>query len=697
MRPEVLFPLFRPVNTLKGIGPRLATFIEKLAGPHVVDLLFHLPTGTIHREDAPELHPGLITRQIVTPVTVLKHFPSKSRRVPYRISCEVGVQSLSLVYFNGREDYLKRTLPEGEDRIISGKLEEFSGKYQITHPDHVVRPNEVDQIKRYEPVYPLTAGVTGRVLQKAIAQSLEVKTDLTEWINKDLIARENWPTWSSALTLAHSPQSDKEIEPEFSVRQRLAYDELLANQVALELVRRSMRRRRGRKFDKSGALVDRIENALPYKLTHAQQNAIAEIYGDMESDGRMLRLLQGDVGSGKTAVALMSLAKAIQSGAQGALMAPTEILARQHYEGLKGFVETAGLRIELLTGRLKGKKREALLQDLAAGDIHILVGTHALFQDDVIYHDLGIAVIDEQHRFGVHQRLALSAKGRPDKGGVDVLVMTATPIPRTLALTAYGDMDVSIIAEKPPGRKPIVTRAIDAERLDDIANSLSRKLQDGERIYWVCPLVEESEVMDLAAAEERFEYLNRLYPGQVGLVHGKMKGDDKDAAMMAFKNGETKILVATTVIEVGVDVPEATVMIIEHAERFGLAQLHQLRGRVGRGGLEGSCLLIYLGPLGETQKSRLKIMRETEDGFRIAEEDLRLRGSGEFLGTRQSGLPTFRLADLAHHSKLLHIARDDAKHFLDQDPDLQTDRGAAIRTLLYLFERDSAIRYLQSG
>ncbi|MFT6559593.1 ATP-dependent DNA helicase RecG, partial [Sneathiella sp.] len=337
----------------------------------------------------------------------------------------------------------------------------------------------------------------------------------------------------------------------------------------------------------------------------------------------------GDVGSGKTMVALMTILQALENGAQAALMAPTEILARQHLEGLDPYFKQLGLKTTLLTGRLKGKKRAAVLQELAEGTIHVAIGTHALFQEDVQYHDLGLAVIDEQHRFGVHQRLALSAKGKPETGGVDVLVMTATPIPRTLALTAYGDMDVSIIDEKPPGRKPVDTRAIEIERLDALATGLGRKIAENERIYWVCPLVEESEVSDLAAAEDRKTYLEALYPGQVGIVHGKLKSDEKEAAMEAFKSGETQILVATTVIEVGVDVPEATVMIIEHAERFGLAQLHQLRGRVGRGGLAGNCLLLYAGPLGETQKARLKIMRETEDGFVIAEEDLRLRGAGE--------------------------------------------------------------------
>ncbi|OUR78097.1 ATP-dependent DNA helicase RecG [Alphaproteobacteria bacterium 46_93_T64] len=697
MRPEVLFPLFKSIDTLKGIGPRLAVLIAKLAGEHVNDVLFHLPSGMVERKEITELDERYITQQVIVPVMVLKHFPSRNRRVPYRITCEVGSKELTLTFFNGREEYLKGQLPVGQSRTLAGKLEQYSGEYQMTHPDHILKTGEKIDIPKFEAVYPLSAGVTNKTMSKAVTQAFLSLPELSEWLDEALIKRENWQTWMACMRKVHKPEGADELEPDTPARLRLAYDELLSNQLALELVRQNMRGKKGRSFIGGGDAQSSIEAALPYKLTNAQNSALSEVCADMESNSRMLRLIQGDVGSGKTAVALMALAKCIGCGAQGAFMAPTEILARQHLQSIKPFTDAAGLKIALLTGRLKGKKRSALLEELQAGDIDILIGTHALFQDDVMFHDLGLAIIDEQHRFGVRQRLSLSAKGRPDKGGVDVLVMTATPIPRTLTLTAYGDMDVSVIAEKPPGRQPIETRAIEIERLDQVAASLDRKLAANERVYWVCPLVEESEVSDLAAAEDRYTYLNALYPNQVGLVHGKMKSDEKDAAMEAFKAGDTQILVATTVIEVGVDVPEATVMIIEHSERFGLAQLHQLRGRVGRGALAGSCLLMYAGPLGETQKARLKIMRETEDGFRIAEEDLRLRGAGELLGTRQSGLPEFKIADLQVHSRLLQIARDDARHFLEIDPELASERGRAIRTLLYLFERESAIRYLQSG
>ncbi len=697
MRPEILFPLFKTSDTLKGVGPRIFGLLTKLTGPNVIDLFYHLPVGFVERHEISTLSDQYLTKHIIVSAEVVKHFPSRSRKIPYRVLLDVNGEKLTLTFFNGREDYLKRQLPINQIRKIYGKLERYSQDYQITHPDHILEPDSADIVDRFEPVYPLTAGLTNNSLLKIQSGALKNLIPLSEWIDPHLLAREKWISWKDAMAAAHAPKSEEELLPESPVRQRLAYDEILSNQIALELVRNSMKRKKGRALAGNKQLDERTEAALPFKLTGAQQSALMEILGDMAAPYRMLRLLQGDVGSGKTVVALVALMRCIGSGAQGAFMAPTEILARQHLQSLQPITDALGVKIELLTGRMKGKKRDELLARLASGEIDILVGTHALFQEDVVYSDLGLAIIDEQHRFGVHQRLSLSAKGRPENNGVDVLVMTATPIPRTLALAAYGDMDVSIIAEKPPGRQPIDTVAIEIDRLDDLANSLARKLEIQERIYWVCPLVEESEVSDLAAAEDRYRYLEALYPGKVGLVHGRMKSDEKDAAMQAFKEGQTQILVATTVIEVGVDVPEATVMIIEHAERFGLAQLHQLRGRVGRGGLAGSCLLLYAGPLGETQKSRLKIMRETEDGFKIAEEDLRLRGAGELLGTKQSGLPQFKVADLQAHARLVQIARDDARAFLNIDPTLSTERGQAIRTLLYLFERDSAIKYLQSG
>ncbi|HLT77596.1 MAG TPA: ATP-dependent DNA helicase RecG [Ferrovibrio sp.] len=702
MRPESLFPAFAPTTSLKGCGPRLAPLVEKLAGGRVLDLWWHLPSALIDRRYRPRIAEAEPGRIATIEITVDRHQPPRNPRLPYKILGHDGSGRITLVFFNGREEFLKRSLPEGEVRIVSGQIELFDGQVQMTHPDRTGTAEEIAQLASVEPVYPLTAGLAPRTLAKIIDGALARLPDLPEWLDPAWQKKQRWPGWREALLAAHRPETPSDLEPDCPARQRLAYDELLSNQLALLLVRRRLKRLSGRPLQGDGRLRDRLETLLPWPLTNAQRQANAEIAGDMASDRRMLRLLQGDVGSGKTMVALNAMLLAVEAGAQAALMAPTEILARQHAETLAPYCEKLGARLALLTGRDKGKARTALLERLAGGEIDILIGTHALFQDDVVFHDLALAVIDEQHRFGVGQRLGLAAKGQRDKGGVDVLVMTATPIPRTLALTAYGDMDVSKLTEKPPGRTPVDTRTVAADRFLDVVAAVKRKIAAGERVYWVCPLVEESEQSDLAAAAERHSSLRMaLEPefgeGSVALVHGKMSSAEKDAAMAAFASGAARLLVATTVIEVGVDVPEATLIVIEHAERFGLAQLHQLRGRVGRGGRPGACLLVYSGPLGETAKARLKILRETDDGFRIAEEDLRLRGAGEVLGTRQSGLPEFRLADLVAHADLLAAARDDARLILERDPKLASERGQALRVLLYLFERDSAIQYLQSG
>lgn len=697
MRPELLNPAFTPVGRLKGCGPKIAALIEKLAGGRLVDLWWHRPSGLIDRRYRPtvaEAEPGRIC---TLQVEVRQHQPPRVPRLPYRILVGDATGSLTLVFFNGRADYLNTALPVGETRVISGLLELFDGRAQMTHPDRIGTPEEIERLAKVEPVYPLTAGLAPRLLAKLVEDAISRAPHLPEWLDPAYQARNGWPDWHDALMRLHHPQSAADLEATAPHRMRLAYDELLANQLALLLVRRRLRRRRGRALVGDGRFRDALARRLPWPLTNAQVMAIAEIAGDMASENRMLRLLQGDVGSGKTMVALHAMLVAVEAGAQAAMMAPTEILARQHFESLRPHAEALGLRMVLLTGRDKGKARAALLQDLANGAIHMVVGTHALFQDDVAFQNLGLAVVDEQHRFGVGQRLLLSAKGE----AVDMLVMTATPIPRTLSLTAYGDMDVSKLTEKPPGRQPVDTRVVSAERLDEVMQAVARRMAAGEQIYWVCPLVEESEAVDLQAASERHAALRVAFGAaagdRIGLVHGQMPAAEKDAAMEAFVRGDTRILVATTVIEVGVDVPEATLMVIEHAERFGLAQLHQLRGRVGRGGRAGACLLIYYGKPGETARARLKIMRETDDGFRIAEEDLRLRGAGEVLGTRQSGLPDFRLADLLTHGELLATARDDARLILERDPDLRDARGAALRHLLYLFERDAAIQFLRSG
>jgi len=693
MRPTLLNPLFAPITSLPGIGPRLAPLYQRLTGDKIADLIWHRPSGIVDRRFCPDIAQAPAGRVATLVVRIDGHLPSGSSKKPYRVRCSDDSGSMHLVFFHGREDWLRRQLPEGEWRVVSGIVEHFNGDIQITHPDHIVALAEKETIMRVEPVYPLTAGLTAKMVAKTVRAALERVPDLPEWQDPAWKQRQNWPDWKSALLALHQPDSEAAVADGGEIRRRLAYDELLANQLALAMVRAHMRKIKGRSLVASGRLRDRVLAALPYRLTGAQNRSLAEIDADLAAPFRMLRLLQGDVGSGKTIVALFAMLTAIEAGTQAALLAPTEILARQHFATIAPLAESAGIRVALLSGRDKGKPREALLTALAGGEIDLLIGTHALIQNDVIFRDLALAVIDEQHRFGVQQRLDLAAKGN----GTDVLVMTATPIPRTLLLTAYGDMDASRLDEKPPGRQPIDTRILPSSRIEEIVSGLSRALQRQTRIYWVCPLVEESETSDLAAAEERHRHLSGIFGHRVGLVHGRMKSTDKDKVMAAFAVGDLDILVATTVIEVGVDVPDATIMVIEHAERFGLAQLHQLRGRVGRGQKASSCLLLYDPPLSETAKARLEIMRATEDGFQIAEEDLRLRGGGEILGTRQSGLPELVVADLALHGDLLAVARDDSRLILERDPELSSARGQALRTLLYLFQRDAAIRTLRSG
>jgi len=693
LRPNILFPLFAPVTSLPGVGPRVAKLVEKVAGPAVIDLCWHLPTGLIDRRFAPAVAEAPPGRVATLTVRVLEHQPAPTPRSPYRVLCGDETGMLALVFFHARPDHLLRTLPVGEMRVVSGTVERFRDQVQITHPDYVVPLSELSAVQDVEPVYPLTAGLFPRVLGRAIAAALDRAPELPEWLDAAHVAREGWRPWRESLLTAHKPGDAAELEPDTKHRARLAYDELLANQLALALVRARQRRLPGRPVAAPGTLAAAAEAALPFSLTGSQRAALADIRRDLAGGHRMMRLVQGDVGSGKTIVAFLAMLDVVETGGQAALMAPTEILARQHLATITPLAERLGLRVALLTGREKGRTRAAALAGFADGTTPIAVGTHALFQDDVAFADLALAVVDEQHRFGVHQRLGLAAKGR----GTHVLVMTATPIPRTLMLTAYGDLDTSRLTEKPAGRKPIDTRVLPIDRLDDVIAGVGRAVERGAKVYWVCPLVEESEQLDVAAVEQRHAELRTLFGSRVGLVHGRMKGRDKDAVMAAFAHGEVDILVATTVIEVGVDVPRATVMVIEHAERFGLAQLHQLRGRIGRGEAASTCLLLYGAQLGATARERLETMRRTDDGFVIAEEDLRLRGAGEVLGTRQSGLPEFRLADLSVHAGLLATARQDAELTVTRDPELAGERGSRLRVLLYLFERDAAVRYLRSG
>ena len=698
MRPPVLNPLFAALTSLSGIGPKLEALYARLLDretPRLVDLLFHLPSGTIDRRARPKLNEVQPGQVVTVAVKVEEHrpVPRNRPRAPYRIVTSDDTGTLTLTFFSARPDYLEKLLPVGESRYVSGTAEFYDGILQMVHPDRVVDEKGFAALPLVEPVYPLTEGLALGNVRRAVDGALAKLPDLSEWQDEAWVARERLPAFSEALRALHRPHEPNDVVPENPAWTRLAYDELLAGQLALALVRANMRRQAGHEHAGDGHLRAKVLKALPYALTHSQQKAVDDIVADLGKPERMLRLLQGDVGSGKTVVALTAAAAVIEDGRQAAFMAPTEILARQHLKTIAPLAEAAGIEVAILTGRERGKERDAILERLALGGIHLLVGTHALFQDEVVFRDLALAIVDEQHRFGVHQRLALTQKG----AAVDVLVLTATPIPRTLVLTYFGDMDISELREKPAGRQPIDTRTVPLDRLAEVEDGIGRALSEGKRAYWVCPLVEESEKSDLAAAEDRHEELRRKFGDVVDLVHGKMKGAEKDAAMARFARGESRLLVATTVIEVGVDVPEATIMVIEHAERFGLAQIHQLRGRVGRGSGKSTCLLLYKAPLGETAKARLAILRDTEDGFRIAEEDLRLRGEGDLLGTRQSGMPGFRIARPEFHGKYLGAARDDAQLILTRDPSLQTDRGQALRQLLYLFGKDEAITLIRAG
>jgi len=700
MRPVVLNPLFASVAALPGIGPKLEKLYVRLLArdgetARVIDLLFHLPTGFVDRREQPKLSAVVPDTVVTVAVTVERHRPPPPNRprAPYNIDAFDDTNTLTITYFNARQDYLEKLFPEGEVRYVSGVATLYDGHLQMVHPDRVVDAAGFATLPLLDPIYPLTEGLHPNQLRKALDAALDRLPALPEWQDEAWRKRNAFPAFADALRAIHRPAAPADIEPDSAAWSRLAYDELLASQLALALLRAHMRTRAGRGSAAEGRLRARIVKALPYSLTPSQARAVADIVADLAQPARMLRLLQGDVGAGKTVVALLAAAHVIEAGRQAALMAPTEILARQHFATVAPLAKAAGIRLAILTGRERGRERDDILAALAAGDIDLVVGTHALFQENVGFRDLALAIVDEQHRFGVHQRLALARKGE----AVDLLVLTATPIPRTLVLTYFGDMDISELREKPAGRHRIDTRAVPLDRLGEVIEAVARALDAGRRVYWVCPLVEESESVDLAAAEDRCQALRKRFGDAVGLVHGQMRGPDKDRAMARFAAGETRLLVATTVIEVGVDVPEASVMVIEHAERFGLAQLHQLRGRIGRGAERSTCILLYKAPLGPTAKARLAIMRETEDGFRIAEEDLRLRGEGDVLGTRQSGDPGFRVARLAFHAKLLAAARDDATLVLSRDPNLQSPRGAALRHLLYLFARDEAIRLLGAG
>jgi ATP-dependent DNA helicase RecG len=680
MRPQILFPLFAPIAALKGVGPKIAPLVEKAAGPLVRDLLFTLPHGVIFRPWAK----AVTARQGVAQtfkVRIDTHQPPARVGLPYRIRAFDDTGFVTLIFFKGGGPHLLRQHPPGSDRVVSGKVEHFGVETQIVHPDYLLPVEREAEIPLIEAVYPTTAGLTSRTLRKLALEALERAPVLEEWQDAAWLRREGFPTWRDALEAVHHPSGEADLSPEAPARRRLAYDELLAHQLAMA-ERKAERRSHPAPAIVASSIGQAIQAALPFTLTGAQVRALSEIRSDLQSGERMSRLLQGDVGAGKTVVAMLAMADAAAAGLQSVLMAPTEILARQHYETLAGPLKAQGVGVALLTGRDKGAGRTEKLLALAEGHAAVAVGTHAVFQDDVAYHRLGLTVIDEQHRFGVSDRRRLAEKAE----AAHLLAMSATPIPRTLELTLYGDLDISRLDEKPAGRKPVATRAVPMPRLPEIVERLRAAVASGAQAFWICPLVAESEDSDLAAAEARAAILIKVFGPKVGLIHGRLPSAAKDSVMTEFVEGRLGVLVATTVVEVGVNVPNATIMVIEQAERFGLAQLHQLRGRVGRGVRESACVLLYDPPLGKTAQARIDILRRTDDGFLIAEKDLELRGGGDPLGLRQSGFPAYRLADPVAHRRMIATAADDARLLLSRDPALTSERGRAVRVLKALFD-----------
>ncbi|MDB5561228.1 MAG: RecG [Hyphomicrobiales bacterium] len=700
-RPVSLDPLFRSLRSIKGVGPQLAALLTRFFGAPdgqeaiALDLLMHMPSGIVDRRKMVGIAETWFGGVVTLKIHIDRHLPPPRGKphIPHRVFAHDETGEIQLVFFRAQGNWVERALPVGEERYVSGKVDFFNGEKQITHPDYIVEPDKFASLPLVEPVYPLTQGLSSKALTKLTRQVLETLPALPEWMPPPTLQKFSWPDFRAAMRAVHVPETPEAADVAGPARMRLAYDEYFAGQLALLLVRSELIAPRGISRTFTGQITSAVEAALPFSLTEGQRQAIADVRADLAAPERMSRLLQGDVGSGKTVVALMAMAAMAESGGQSSLMAPTELLAAQHFRTLKPLADAAGLGIVLLTGKQGAAERRAALAGVASGETGIVVGTHALFQSGVEFHNLGLTVVDEQHRFGVHQRLALSEKGRH----TDLLVMTATPIPRTLVLTHFGDMAVSVLREKPKGRQPIDTAVVSIRDYDRVVARLKTRIDEGAQAFWVCPLVEESEILDVVAAEDRFAELKKVFGDQVAMVHGRMSGPAKQAVMDAFIANETKVLVATTVIEVGVDVPNASIMIIEHAERFGLAQLHQLRGRVGRGSNRSACLLLYKDPLSETAKARLEVIKSTEDGFLIAEKDLELRGQGDVLGTRQSGMPGYHLAVPDVHRHLLEFAHDDAKAALAANPGLVGDRGEALRTLLYVFRKDTAIQLIRAG
>ena len=693
MRPEKINSIYSSITTLPGIGPKIEILFNRMGIYKKLHFLWHIPYNVIKREKHNNIHDAKVNSLISIKIKILEHKPSRFKRQPYRVNCVCGETPIDIVYFYARHPVMRATFPTGKEKIISGKLEFFRNNFQITHPSHIIDIENYSQIKDIEPIYSLTSGLSHRIVVKYLEKILNTIPIFDEWINKNTIDKYLFNDWNTSIKSIHNPENSEDLIGNSIDRKRLAYDELLAHQLAIAIIRNSNQKRTGLSFVSKTSIINDFIKSLPFELTKSQLIAWSDIGKDLKSTNQMVRLLQGDVGSGKTIIAILSMIFAVDSNYQAAIMVPTSILANQHYETINNLLKKFKIEIVLLTGKDKGKSRLEKIEQIKNGNAKIIVGTHALIQENVTFNRIGLVVIDEQHRFGVFQRMAFTYKGLKPS----ILVMSATPIPRTLSLAAYGDMDETKITEKPLGRKDIITTSLIFSKEKKLIERLKEKLKTNEIIYWICPLVEESEELDLKAATIRFENLNKIFKNQVLLVHGRLKEKEKEDVMERFKNENFKILVATTVIEVGIDIKNATTIIIEHAERFGLAQLHQLRGRVGRNDLQSSCILLHKDSIGENAKRRIKKMKETNNGFEIAEEDLKIRGAGEVLGRKQSGLPSFKIADLSFDSDLLEDAREYVLEIIKKNPRLENKEGENLKNLLYLFERDIAIKTLMAG
>ena len=693
MRPEKINSIYSPITSLSGIGPKIEILFNRMGIYRILHFLWHIPYNVIKREKHSNLNDAKINSLISVKIKILNHRPSKFKKQPYKINCICGDTPIDIIYFYARHPIMRATLPVGKEKIISGKLEYYKNTYQITHPSDIINIENYNQIKDNEPIYSLTSGLSHKIVTKYLDKILKSLPIFNEWIDYKIINKYKFKDWKTSIQSIHNPKEIENIINNNIYRKRLAYDELLAHQLAIAIIRNSNQKKTGICIDSKTNLINDFIKYLPFKLTKSQINAWSDIKKDLASNNQMIRLLQGDVGSGKTIIALITMLYVIDSNYQAAIMVPTSILANQHYETICNLLKKLEIEIILLTGKDKGKSRLEKTKKIQNGTAQIIIGTHALIQDDVTFKKIGLVVVDEQHRFGVFQRMAFTYKGiKPS-----ILVMSATPIPRTLSLAAYGDMDETRITEKPLGRKDIITTSLTFSKETKLIERLKEKLKSNEKIYWICPLVEESEELDLKAATIRHQYLDKIFKDKVLLIHGRLKEKEKEDIMEKFKNENFKILVATTVIEVGIDIKNATTIIIEHAERFGLAQLHQLRGRVGRNNLQSNCILLHKDSIGENAKRRIKKMKETNNGFEIADEDLNIRGAGEVLGKKQSGLPSFKIADLSFDSDLLEDARKSVLEIIENNPMLENENGKNLKNLLYLFERDIAIKTLMAG